>query len=108
MSGFAGPPLNAVDAIAGLVFARGQAEHSAVLLGATERWRNERPHSLPPAFLAVRERLVKGVRRRLGDEAFAHLALVGSKLSTESVCEHALALLDESDKESSGAHSGVW
>jgi len=85
----------ALDGVAGLVVANGQAERAARLFGAADALREAAGVPLPENERADHDRYLATARRELGDEAFASAWDAGQRLSLEEAIDEALALVDD-------------
>jgi non-specific serine/threonine protein kinase len=77
--------------LAGVVFARGQAERAASLLAAAAALRERLGAPLPPAFQSSHDRTIAAVRRSLGEPAFVAAWAAGAAMPIEDALAEALS-----------------
>jgi len=84
----------AIEGLAAIAVARGNAATAARLLGATEEWRRKVAYMQEPFESAIRDRTVTAARRALGERVYRGLAQEGAALDLDEAVKLALATLD--------------
>jgi predicted ATPase/class 3 adenylate cyclase len=85
----------AIDGIAAIAAARGDAATAARLLGATAEWRRKVGHGQEPFEAAILERTVSAAQHALGEPLYRRLADEGAALALDEAVELALAAVPE-------------
>ncbi len=84
----------AVEGLAAIATARGDAATAARLLGATEEWRRRVGHGQEPFESAIRDRTATAARTALGEDVYRERTGEGAALNLDEAVEVALASLD--------------
>jgi non-specific serine/threonine protein kinase len=82
----------AVEALASVAVARGDAKTAARMLGAIEAWRRKTGRRADPFELARAERTAATARKILGESAYRDLAAEGAKLDLDQAIAAALTI----------------
>jgi predicted ATPase/class 3 adenylate cyclase len=85
----------AIDGIAAIAAARGDAATAARLLGATTEWRRKVGHRQEPFEAAILERTMSAAQRALGEPVYRGLAGEGAALALDEAVELALAAVPQ-------------
>jgi tetratricopeptide (TPR) repeat protein len=80
----------AVEGLAAVALAHGDAATAARLLGATERWRRKSGHRSDPFESDRTDRTAAAAKRVLGESNYRSLAAEGERLELEEAAEFAL------------------
>jgi predicted ATPase/DNA-binding SARP family transcriptional activator len=85
----------AIDALAAIAVASGDAATAARLLGATREWRRRVGHEQDPEDEALSSEATQEARASLGDDLYAKLGAEGSMLDLEEAAAIAVEVLPE-------------
>ena len=84
----------AIEGLAAIAVARGDAATAARLLGATGEWRRKVGYIQEPFESAILDRTAAATRKALGDHLYRDLAQEGAALDLDEAAKLALATID--------------